>query len=106
MLSASDLVFASAAYPAARQQGLPKVAAKRQKIRSKFCGHTSFDLIKGSTCTKKVKMIRKYIWPYIAPIFLCKSAEPVLRGLACFMVFGLVYTLADLLLGAQDPSTS
>ena len=45
------------------------------------------------------KMIRKYIWPYIAPIFQNKSAEPVLRVLGMFLVvFGLVYTLAGLFL--------
>ena len=53
-------------------------------------------------------MIRKYIWPYIAPIFQSKSAEPVLRILGMFLVvFGLVYTLAGLIpLGAFcDPTT-
>ena len=44
-------------------------------------------------------MIRRYIWPYIAPIFQSKSAEPVLRVLGMFLVvFGLVYTLAGLFL--------
>jgi hypothetical protein len=45
------------------------------------------------------KMIRKYIWPYIAPIFHSKSAVPVLRMLGMFLVvFGLVYTLTGLFL--------
>jgi hypothetical protein len=45
------------------------------------------------------KMIRKYIWPYIAPIFHSKSAVPVLRMLGIFLVvFGLVYTLTGLFL--------
>jgi hypothetical protein len=45
------------------------------------------------------KMIRKYIWPYIAPLFHSKSAEPVLRILGMFLVvFGLVYTLVGLFL--------